>query len=166
MSETPKEAAKRLAGPMLDKGFKPVALHAYTDPDGNPIFWRMRCKHPETGDKWIRPMRLSGQGYQLAEPKFIDGKPLYGLHHIASNPAATVWIVEGEQKADALNRLGLMATTSGAATSAASADWKPLRGRTVRIWPDNDDSGGQGIRGRGCEHSARNDLLRFLCRRG
>ena len=141
MSETPKEAAKRLAGPMLDKGFKPVALHAYTDPDGNPIFWRMRCKHPETGEKWIRPMKMNGQGYELAEPKFTGGKPLYGLHHIASNPAATVWIVEGEQKADALNGLGLVATTSGAATSAASADWKPLRGRTVRIWPDNDDAG-------------------------
>ena len=141
MPETPKEAAKRLAGPMLDKGFKPVALHAYTDIDGTPIFWRMRCKHPETGDKWIRPMRLNGQGYELAEPKFTDGKPLYGLHHIASNPDATVWIVEGEQKADALNRLGLVATTSGAATSAAAAHWKQLRGRTVRIWPDNDDPG-------------------------
>ncbi len=141
MPETPKEAAKRLAGPMLDKGFKPVALHAYTDIDGTPIFWRMRCKHPETGDKWIRPMRLNGQGYELAEPRFPDGKPLYGLHHIASNPDAAVWIVEGEQKADALNKLGLVATTSGAATSAAAADWKPLRGRAVRIWPDNDEPG-------------------------
>ena len=34
-----------------------------------------------------------------------------------------------------------MAVTSGAATSAHGADWKPLRGRTVRIWPDNDDPG-------------------------
>ena len=141
MPETPKEAAKRLAAPMLDKGFKPVALHAYTDPDGNPLFWRIRVMHPETGEKWIRPMKMNGQGYELAEPKFTGGKPLYGLHHIASNPDAAVWIVEGEQKADALNRLGLMATTSGAATSANAADWKPLRGRTVRIWPDNDDPG-------------------------
>ena len=141
MSETPKEAAKRLAGPMLDKGFIPATLHTYTDAEGKALYWRIRVKHPETGDKWIRPMRLNGQGYELAEPRFPDGKPLYGLHHIASNPAATVWIVEGEQKADALNRLGLVATTSGAATSAASSDWQPLRGRTVRIWPDNDDPG-------------------------
>ena len=141
MTETPKEAAKRLARPMLDKGFLPVALHTYTDAEGNALFWRIRVKHPETRVKWIRPMRLNGQGYELAEPKFTGGKPLYGLHHIASNPAATVWIVEGEQKADALNRLGLVATTSGAATSAASADWKPLRRHTARIWPDNDDPG-------------------------
>ena len=141
MIETPKEAAKRLAGPMLDKGFKPVALHTYTDAEGKALYWRIRVKHPETGDKWIRPMKMNGQGYELAEPKFTGGKPLYGLHHIASNPAATVWIVEGEQKADALNRLGLVVTTSGAATSAASADWKPIVGRTARIWPDNDDPG-------------------------
>ena len=141
MSETPKEAAKRLAGPMLDKGFMPTALHTYTDAEGQALYWRIRVKRPETGEKWIRPMRLNGQGYELAEPRFPDGKPIYGLHTIASNPDATVWIVEGEQKADALNRLGLVATTSGAATSAASADWKPLRGRTARIWPDNDEPG-------------------------
>ena len=81
-------------------------------------------------------MKLNGQVYELAEPKFSDGKPLYGLHRIAGNPDAEVWIVEGEQKADALNKLGLVATTSGGATSAEPADWQPLSGRTVRIWPD------------------------------
>jgi len=40
--ETAQEAACRLSAPMLDKGFKPVALHTYTDVDGNPIFYRIR----------------------------------------------------------------------------------------------------------------------------
>jgi hypothetical protein len=141
MNETPKEAARRLSAPALAKGFKPVALHAYTDAEGEPIYWRIRAKHAETGEKWIRPMRPNGQGFELAEPKFTDGKPLYGLHHIASNPDAAVWVVEGEQKADALHKLGLVGTTSGGATSADTADWQPLRGRTVRIWPDNDEPG-------------------------
>ena len=35
--ETAKEAARRLSAPMLDKGFRPEALHTYTDADGNPI---------------------------------------------------------------------------------------------------------------------------------
>ena len=140
MTDTPKEAARQLSRPMLDRGFRPVALHTYTDTEGNPLYWRIRAKHP-TGEKWIRPMRLNSQGYELAEPKFTDGKPLYALHRIASNADAVVWIVEGEQKADALNKLGLVATTSGSATSAAAADWQPLRGRSVRIWPDNDDPG-------------------------
>ena len=141
MTETRKEAAKRLARPALERGFKPVALHAYTDAHGTALYWRIRAKHPETGEKWIRPMTLNGNGYELGEPQFEDGKPLYALHRIVSNPDAVVWIVEGEQKVDALNKLRLLATTSGGATSAEGADWEQLRGRTCRIWPDKDDPG-------------------------
>lgn len=141
-TETPKEAARRLSAHMLNKGFRPIALHTYTDPQGEPIYYRIRLKHPETGEKWIRPMHLNGKGFELCEPKFPNGKPLFALHHIASNPNKVIWIVEGEQKVDALNKLGLVATTSsGGAASAGAADWEPLRGRTVIIWRDNDDPG-------------------------
>ncbi len=129
--ETVQEAARRLSAPMLDKGFKPVALHTYTDADGNPLCWRMRCKHPVTKEKWIRPMKRNGKGYEMGEPKFENGKPLYALHRIANNPEAIVWITEGEQKATALNKLGLVATTSGGATSAESTDWEPLRSKII-----------------------------------
>jgi putative DNA primase/helicase len=86
-------------------------------------------------------MRLSLNGYELSEPKFTNGKPLYALHRLVSNPDKKIWVVEGEQKTDELNKLDLIATTSGGATSADATDWGPLRGRTVRIWPDNDDPG-------------------------
>lgn len=141
MIETPKQAAKRLATPMLNKGFKPVALHAYSDASGEPIYWRIRAKHPDTGEKWIRPFKQNGNGFEFGEPKFPNGKPIYALHRLVGNPEAEVWIVEGEQKADALNKLGLVACTSGGATSADATDWKQLLGRTVKIWPDNDDAG-------------------------
>lgn len=141
MIESAKEAAKRLAGPMLDKGFKPVALHTYTDAKGEPLYWRLRAKHPDSGKKWIRPMKLNGNGYELGEPKFTRGKPLYALPRLVAHPDAMVWIVEGEQKADALNKLGLIATTSGGAQSAETTDWSILRARTCRIWPDHDDAG-------------------------
>ena len=134
-------AAHTYAKKSLDDGFKPQALHTYTDADGSPLFWRIRLKHPRTGEKWIRPMSRVGGHFALSEPKFENGKPVYGLHHVVSNPTATVWIVEGEQKTDALAKLGLLATTSGGATSAEAADWTPLRDRTVCIWPDHDDPG-------------------------
>ena len=68
MTEAPKEAARRFAESMIKNGFEPVALHTYTDAERKPIYWRIRLKHPDTGDKWIRPMKLNGQGYELAEP--------------------------------------------------------------------------------------------------
>jgi len=46
LSETPKQAASRLAGSALAKGFKPEALHCYTDEQGAPLYWRIRAKHP------------------------------------------------------------------------------------------------------------------------
>ena len=86
MNETPQEAARRLSASMLAKGFKPVALHVYTTESGSPLFWRFRCKHPDTREKEIRPFKQNGNGFELGEPKFPNGKPLYALHRIVSNP--------------------------------------------------------------------------------
>ena len=140
-NETPKEAARRFSKSVLKRGFEPAGLHEYTDENGKASYWRIRCKHPVTKEKWIRPMWLSPAGYKLSEPEFPNGKPLYALHRLVSNPDKKIWVVEGEQKADALNDLGLIATTSGGATSADATGWELLRGRTVRIWPDNDEAG-------------------------
>ena len=113
-NETPKEAARRFSKSVLDDGFEPVALHEYTDENGKVLYWRIRCKHPVTKEKTIKPMRLGPVSYELKEPKFPNGKPLYGLCRLVANPNQVVWVVEGEQKADELNKLGLIATTSGA----------------------------------------------------
>jgi hypothetical protein len=140
-SETPQNAARRLAAKALAQGYKPEGLHEYRTADGTPIYWRIRAKH-DNGDKWIRPMVVNGHGYELREPDFPAGKkPLYHLDRIAADLSAPVWIVEGEKPANALTKLGAVATTSGGATSASDADWSPLAGRDCRIWPDNDDPG-------------------------
>ncbi len=143
MVETPKDAARRLAAGAMRDGFKPTALHEYHNADGTPAYWRIRCKHPK-GDKWIRPMRWNGHGYEIGEPQFPNGKPLYRLPELlAADHAEPVFIVEGEACADALAKLGLTATTSGGATSVDGADWSSLRGRKVTIWPDNDTPGAE-----------------------
>ncbi len=143
--ETPQRAAHRLSAPALSDGFKPEALHAYTSVGGEPLFWRIRAKHPD-GRKWIRPMRRTeaGAGYELGEPTApATGKPIYNLHRLAADPATVVIVTEGEKAADALGNLGIIATTSGGAGSASAADWTPLQGRKVLIWPDNDEPGAQ-----------------------
>jgi hypothetical protein len=139
-AETPKGAARRLAAPEIAKGFKPEALHTYRAADGTPLYWRIRAKHPN-GEKWIRPMKLNGHGYEKGEPSFPNGKPLYHLDRIAAEPDAAVWITEGEKAADAMTKAGLVATTSGGADSAEKADWSPLRERRCKLWPDNDEAG-------------------------
>lgn len=140
MSETPQQAARRLADAAIRDGFKPQSLHCYRDASGAELFFRIRLKHAD-GRKWIRPMHLNGAGYVLGEPALPSGKPLYRLQDLAARPADPVLVVEGELCADALAKLGLLATTSGSADSAETADWAPLAGREVRVWPDNDEAG-------------------------
>lgn len=148
-TEAPRDAARRLARSMIRGTFRGEALHVYTWPTGAPWYWRIRAREA-AGVKWIRPMRRTadGLGFELGEPHFPRaGKPLYALGAIAAQPGAPVWFVEGEACADALAKLGVVATTAGGATSDDRADFSPLRGRTVTIWPDHDAAGGQhGVR--------------------
>lgn len=139
-TEKPQTAARRLAAPAIRDEFKLETLHVYRDEAGDPIYWRIRAKHKD-GRKWIRPMRLNGHGYELGEPHFTDGKPLYHLPNLAKRSADPVFVVEGETCVNVLLKLGVLATTSGAADSAGKSNWQPLAGRVVTIWPDNDEAG-------------------------
>jgi hypothetical protein len=116
-------------------------LHEYRDCEGKLLYWRARARNQETGEKWIRPLRLVGGGFALEAPKFPSGNPLYRLPALCSEPDGHVMLVVGERCADRLNEIGVLATTSGSAQSAGHADWSPLAGRSVCIWPDNDPAG-------------------------
>jgi len=149
VAEWVKHHARRFADGKIRERYRPDALHEYTDPDNNPLHWRIRLKHPDTGAKWVRPMMRTGAGFSLKQPDYPNGTPLFRLHELANQPDAPIWIVEGETCADALADIGLLATTSGSADSAGKADWSILRGRTVHVWPDNDEAGqryGQAVR--------------------
>jgi 5S rRNA maturation endonuclease (ribonuclease M5) len=141
LNEQPRDAARRLAAGAISDGFQAQALHEYTDAEGQSLHWRIRLKHPGTGEKWIRPMQKSAQGFTLGEPAYSAGKPLYNLASLVARLEEEVVVVEGEWVADALKKIGVLATTSGAADSAATADWSSLAGRHVTIWPDNDPAG-------------------------
>jgi hypothetical protein len=141
---TPGEFARKLAmrdaeaGALLRAGAA-LAVHEYASAANEPIYWRARVKHDD-GRKWIRPFRRDGDSFAMGEPKFPKGeKPLYGLQGLAT--AGAVYVVEGEAVADALAALGVIAVTSGGASSAGDADWQPLAGREAFLWPDNDEAG-------------------------
>ena len=70
-----------------------------------------------------------------------EPRPLYNLPAISAVDA--VVLVEGEKCADALMRVGIVATTAmgGAATAIDKTDWSPLTGKTIAVWPDHDAAG-------------------------
>ena len=133
-----KEQARAFASSFIKQGYKPQSLHHYTSAEGEWLYSRMRLNHPEK-TKIIRPFYQENGNFILGEPKFQGKKPLYQLPLIKD--ADTVFWVEGEKKVDVLVGLGLVATTSGGATSHDGADFEPLRGKRVVIWADFDDSG-------------------------
>jgi len=141
-TETPEQAVRRLAARAIKDGFQFEALHVYKDLQGQVLYWRIRLRHPETREKWIRPMyRDDKRGYRIGEPTFVGEKPLYGLERLAARPRDPVVICEGESCIDALTKVGVLALTSGGADSAEKACWEPIYGREILIWPDHDDAG-------------------------
>ncbi len=143
-SESCREAALRFSAGKIREGYESAGLHRWRNADGTVRFFRMRLKHPESGNKWLRPFHLNAEGtYVMGEPKAPEtGKLLYNLPAlIAADADKPVYIFEGEGCADSSHGLGITSTTSGGATSAAAANWEPLRGQKCIVWRDNDQSG-------------------------
>ena len=140
MTETARAAVGRLFADDLAKCHRIAGCHRYNAADGTELFRVVRLKNAE-GDKVIRPMYRDGFRYRMGRgAKPGTGWPLYvpPFPLVDSGP---VYVVEGEACADALARLGITATTSGSSSSADAADWTLLRGRSVRVWPDQDAAG-------------------------
>lgn len=123
----------------------PVATYRYYDTRGNVIASVVRYEpNGQRKDKTFRPYChkiIDGK------PKWVTGapdlRPLYRIPEIVL--ASTIVLCEGEGKADALARIGIEATSAmqGAQAPIDKTDWSPLYGKTVIIWPDNDEPGQQ-----------------------
>jgi len=140
--ETEQQAVRRLFRSLLADGYRVTAGYQYCAADGEPWCRRIRFDHPSKRKEY-RPMHWDGAHYVASEPPApADGKPLYRLPELLdADPAALVWIVEGEKCADTLTKVNMLATTSGSAASASGVDWTPLAGRHCRLWPDHDEAG-------------------------
>jgi hypothetical protein len=114
------------------------ARWCYRDASGEPIGLVLRW-NLEDGSKTIRPAWRIGNAWRHTYP---EPRTLYALDRLGADPAARVFVVEGEKCAEQLAALGLQATTSaGGAKAAGRADWSPLAGREVAIVPDADGAG-------------------------
>lgn len=144
-----KSSVERLANSKVPAGYDCQDVHLYTDENGEVLYAKTRYKNPIIGEKWLRSFSQANDGnWQMKEPDFRSvypqgngKKPLYRLPNIVANVHDTVYIFEGEQKADLAIKLGLLATTTGGSSTINSHYWQPLIGRNVILWRDNDAAG-------------------------
>lgn len=120
---------------------KPINAWTYFDVNEQPVLRVVRFEN-ENGDKTYRPIRWDGNEWVASDPP--GQLPIYRLPDIlrAIRRGETIYVVEGEECADALWRIGIPATTSAyGAKSAKKTDWSPLAGKEIIILPDNDAAG-------------------------
>lgn len=85
------------------------------------------------------PKHWRWKGWTHPEPK-----PIYRVGELDKKPGAPVLIVEGEKTADAAAKLfpdHVVLSWQGGCSSVDRADWSVLAGRSITLWPDNDDPG-------------------------
>ncbi len=159
-AEALKKAPPRENLPAPDGDLPDMRLAAYGDPTGT---WAYRtaeggiigyvCRyHDEERGKTLRCFSY-GRYSEVDPPKweckaFSSPRPLYGLELLAGRPEAQVLLVEGEKSADAARQLipaMVVMAWPGGANAAKYADWSPLAGRNVVLWPDADAPGRQAM---------------------
>ncbi len=131
-------------------GFVLVGHWLYHDANGRLLGCTARFDKPANGapaEKQVRPFTFcSGPGGRTEWrcKGFAEPRPLYGLDQLAARPDTPVLIVEGEKSADAAAKRfpdHVIITSPGGSKAARKADWSPVAGRQVIIWPDADDAG-------------------------
>lgn len=125
----------------------PSGRWTYRDASGGVLGFVNRFDGPE-GEKQFRPLVLfrpaTGGKPQWRWESWPAPRPLYGLERLATKPGARVIVCEGEKSAEAATRLcpdAVAIASPNGSKSATKADWKPLAGRKVTIWPDADKPG-------------------------
>jgi len=125
----------------------PAATWRYTDASGGLLGLVLRFDTPD-GEKVFRPLiyarPASGGKPAWRWESWPPKRPLYGLRGLAGRPNAPVVVTEGEKAADAAAMLlasYVTVTSPNGSKSPGHADWAPLQGRVVIIWPDADAAG-------------------------
>jgi len=123
----------------------PVAgVYDYLLADGTLYMSTLRVE-PTGRDKYFQGVRPVTGGFVKELPGKPPLWPLYRLPELLN--AGNVVVTEGERKADVLAEYGFVATSSACGSgSARCTDWRPLAGKAVTLWPDNDEKGAEHMR--------------------
>lgn len=113
----------------------PSETYWYYDEQGKVIATVAKYLMPD-GSKEFRPYDVTTKAH--THPAL---RPLYNIPQIMESHR--VVLVEGEKCANSLMSIGIIATTAmgGANAPIDKTNWSYLAGKSVLIWPDNDDPG-------------------------
>jgi 5S rRNA maturation endonuclease (ribonuclease M5) len=123
------------------KSWTVISEHVYDDERGERFLKVRKCLD-DNGKRQYPQYRWDGSAWVKGKPK--GPKIPYRLPQLCAAPlTATVYFVEGEKDADALNKLGFVATT---ASEGAAAKWDTaltphFKDRHVVVLPDADVPG-------------------------
>ncbi|MCX9155874.1 DUF927 domain-containing protein [Niveibacterium sp. 24ML] len=127
---------------------KPSRRYEYRDAAGRLCFIHDRFEPKRQGErKQFAPLSLwrAPDGVLVWHYKAPAApRPLLGLPDLAARPDARVIVTEGEKACEAAQRLApqcVCVTWAGGAQAVDKADWQPLAGRDVWLWPDADEPG-------------------------
>lgn len=125
---------------------RPSRTWTYRDANGWPLGVVARFDKAD-GDKEILPCtawRGDSGALEWQWKSWPAPRPLYGLDALADQPDASVVVTEGEKAADAAAHAFpdvVAVSPPGGSKAADKADWRPLAGRYVTVWPDADGAG-------------------------
>ena len=125
---------------------KPKARWGYRDANGELLFFIYRFDRLDQGKLFLcLSLWRDADGVLKWWWRGVpEPRPLYGLDRLAANPDVPVIVCGGEESVCAARRIFpdmVCVTSPGGAQAAAKADWSPLEGRRVTIWPDADKPG-------------------------
>ena len=121
---------------------EPTRVWQYQDAKGKLLFAVCRFDIAP-GAKEVLPFSCTAGGRWVWKAP-ARPRPLYGLPELATRPDAPVLVVEGEKAADAARALfpdHVAVCWQGGGEAVTLADWQPMAGRQITVWPDNDDAG-------------------------
>ena len=121
----------------------PATAHwTYHAADGQVLGFISR-HDPAEGRKQFFPWTWTTSGWERRS--WPAPRPLYGLRELAARPRHPVLVVEGEKACDAARHLVgadlVVVTWPGGVNGVTHADFAPLAGRIVTLWPDHDEVG-------------------------
>jgi hypothetical protein len=132
-------------GTNVTKRGTPSAEWRYLTADGEHVSTVYRFDTPD-GKEVIPYSLVDGRWQWKSLPK---PRMLYGLPALANNPDAAVLVVEGEKAADAAQAIFpnlVVVTWAGGSKAVKHADFAPLGGRKVVLFPDHDIAGFEAMR--------------------